>query len=201
MAGSKAVEGRYQTLPGSVSGEKCSPWGQSRQHLHFHHWHRAPSKRRVSNNACKNPTSLSSLLEPQEFLCRSAAEHSNGCALFLTNQTSPQNQHAGLWGTLCRLKCFQPLSKVSHNTVMQCRWIIDQPTDCKAEKTYIQRESYFQTELQIYFGRWNRTLLNFNESPVMHHSLLSLTRQDIKWTNFLIKKLKHFPVCDIRHGN
>lgn len=89
IAGSKAAEGRYQTMSGSVWWEECSPWGQSRQHLYFHHQYRAPLERRMSNNACKKPKSPLSLVVPLEYLCHSAAEYVNGCVLFLTNQTNP----------------------------------------------------------------------------------------------------------------
>lgn len=86
IAGSKAVEGSFQTVPGSVWWEKCSPRGQSRKHLYFHHQHNAPLERRMSNNACQEPASPSSLVVPHEYLCHSATEYFNGCTCFPTNQ-------------------------------------------------------------------------------------------------------------------
>lgn len=102
IAGSNVLVESYETMPGSVWWEECSPRGKSRQHLCFQLLHKAASERGMSNNAREKPTGLTSLVAPQEYLCLAGTEYSNGCFLSLTNQTSP----FPTWGTAECLQFF-----------------------------------------------------------------------------------------------
>lgn len=122
IAGSKAVEGRYQTMPGSVLWEKCSPWGQSRQHLHFYHWHRAPLQHRMSNNACKIPSGTPFLVVLQEH-CHNAAVDFNGWVLHdKPNESLPNMQPYKTLETA--LSCFL----LSHYTQLSPELLTNQYT-------------------------------------------------------------------------